>query len=140
MFHQLQVSDGKDRCVVDLVAEPFAELEKPVELQLEEGLLHVDSPHEILVNKICALLNRSELRDLEDVRALVESGSDLEKALADAPQKDGGFSPLTLAWVLRSFPVERLARAVGKDEEQTAQLKAFYDWLIERLVASGAPE
>jgi hypothetical protein len=40
--------------------------------------------------RVCAAL---ELRDLEDVRALLESGGDLERALADAPLKDGGFSP-----------------------------------------------
>ena len=34
----------------------------------------VDTKHEILVNKLCALLHRSELRDLMDIAALVAAG------------------------------------------------------------------
>jgi hypothetical protein len=77
-----------------------------------DEVILVDAPHEILVAKLSALLGRSELRDLEDVRALLAAGGDLTGAIADAPRKDAGFSPPMLAWVLEQFPVEALARAL----------------------------
>jgi hypothetical protein len=100
----------------------------------------VDAPHEILVAKLTALLGRSELRDLEDVRALLAAGGDLPRALADAPRKDGGFSAPTLARVLEQFPVEALGRALGRDPADLAQLAQFRDELVEALLDASRPE
>ena len=102
-------------------------------------MIAVDTPHEILVNKLCALLGRSELRDLEDVRVLLESGGDLERALADAPLKDGGFSPLTLAWVLRGFHPRALAPAVGMSQEAAETLERFKEGLVQQLLDPSSP-
>jgi hypothetical protein len=138
-FAQLRVSDGMAVCIVDLVAEPVPSLEPPLQIPIGETVISVDTPHEILVNKLCALLGRSELRDLEDVRVLLERGGDLERALADAPQKDGGFSPLTLAWVLRGFQPRALAPAVGWSEEAAERLDRFKENLIQRLLDLSSP-
>lgn len=100
-FVRLRVSDGDEVLPVDLVADPVPVIEPPVELL--PGLL-VDTRHEILVNKLTALLSRWAVRDLVDVRALLDAGGDLSRALSDAPRKDGGFSAQTLAWVLDSTP------------------------------------
>ncbi|MHC5069490.1 MAG: hypothetical protein ACYTGO_03295, partial [Planctomycetota bacterium] len=59
------------------------------------------------------------------------------RALADAPRKDGGFSPLTLAWLLRDLPVESVARAQGESGDDLAE---FRDKLVERLTKGGAPD
>ena len=92
--------------------------------------------HEILVNKLCALLSRSELRDLIDVRTLALAGADLELALSDAPRKDGGFSPLTLAWVLDHLDVESLARSLSVPSSETSELLRFRAELVDRLVGA----
>lgn len=102
--------------------------------------LAVDSRQEILVNKLCALLSRCELRDLEDVKALLDAGADLERALTDAPRKDQGFSSLTLAWVLRQLQPRTLAQAMSWSAQETEALERFHAWLVDRLVAAGAPE
>jgi hypothetical protein len=102
--------------------------------------IQVDTPHEIFVNKLCALLGRAELRDLIDVRDLLAKGGNLEQALRDAPRKDGGFSPLTLAWVLKETNPAPVARALGWTEAQIRDLSDFHSWLIEKLLASGSPE
>lgn len=138
-FAQLRVSDGNAVCIVDLVAEPVPSLEAPLQVPVGETVIAVDTPHEILVNKLCALLGRSELRDLEDVRVLLERGGDFERALADAPQKDGGFSPLTLAWVLKGFHPRALAPTVGMNEEAAERLEHFKESLIQRLLDLAAP-
>lgn len=127
-FVRLAVQDGGDRVVLDLVAEPVPTVDPPVEIRAG---LRVDSPHEILVNKLCALVSRSELRDLEDVRALLEAGGDLERALEDAPKKDGGFSPMTLAWLLPQVDLRRAA-ALGFDE---ARLDAARGVLMAAVVS-----
>jgi hypothetical protein len=121
-FHRLRVSDGNESMPVDLVAEPVATVEPPVEI--EPGIL-IDTRHEILVNKVTALYSRWAVRDLVDVRALLDAGGDLDRALLDAPRKDGGFSPQSLAWVLDTLPNLRL----------TPELEAFRKTLIDRLLA-----
>jgi len=69
-----------------------------------------------------------------DVDALLRSGQSLETAIADAPRRDSGFSPLTLAWVLRDFDVHALAPSAGLDAPSAADLDAFRLALIARLV------
>lgn len=139
-FAEIRVADGPEVCVVDLVAERSGPLEPPQRTEIAGASLAVDSLHEILVNKLAALLSRSELRDLLDVKVLLEAGGDLDRALADAPKKDAGFSALTLAWVLKDFAAASLARALGWGEAECREMVAFQEQLVERLVAGAAPE
>ena len=74
------------------------------------------------------------MRDLIDVQALVESGEDLDSALAAAPRRDSGFSPLTLGWVLRDLDVNGLAGSLGFGDDVAERLDAFRRSLVERLV------
>lgn len=139
-FAELRVSDGNDVCIVDLVAEPFPPVEPPLQAKIGDATIVVDSMHEILVAKLTALLSRTELRDLVDVRALLEAGADLTAAVRDAPRKDTGFSAMTLAWVLHTFQAGPLARAMGWSEEQTAGIDAWRQQLIDRLTRMTRPE
>ena len=136
---RLRVEEGGETLVVDLVADPVAALEPPTRVRLGGHALRVDSPHEILVNKVCALLQGSELRDLTDVEALLATGLDLERALRDAPRKDGGFSPLALIWVLRGLPIEAMARASEATSADAARALAFRDALIARIASLAQP-
>ena len=138
-FVQLTAGDQSGRVIVDLVASPVEVVSPPDEVQLEGKRVLVDSEHEILANKVCALLSRSEIRDLWDVMELVERGGDLECALADATQKDGGFSNLTLAWVLEGFQLAELAALQGLAENLVMRLVQFKAELIELLTSSGIP-
>ena len=139
-FGELRVSDGADTCIVDLVAEPFAPIGPPDQAAMEGVTIAVDSRHELLASKLATLLERSEIRDLADVKALLDAGGDFESALRDAPMKDAGFSPLTLAWVLKSYDPRPAALALGWNETDTQALVAFRQWLLERLTATAAPE
>lgn len=47
---------------------------------------------------------------------LLAAGGDFDRALSDAPRKDGGFSPLTLAWVLKDMPVAEMASSEGLED------------------------
>jgi hypothetical protein len=140
MFGEFRVSDDEETCIVDLVAEPFAPIAPPQRATLGDAEILVDSMHEILVSKLTALLGRTELRDLIDVRALLEAGADLVAALQDGPKKDAGFSAITLAWILHTFDIPPLAHALGWSAEQTASLDAFRRQFIDRLTGITRPE
>ena len=139
-FAELRVSDPGDACIVDLVAEPFGPLAPPDHAVIDGATIAVDSRREILASKVATLLERSEVRDLVDVKALLAAGGDLQAALRDAPSKDAGFSPLTLAWVLKGYDPRAAAKALGGDAAHTEELQSFREWLIDQLTASAAPE
>jgi hypothetical protein len=132
-FHRLLVTLGEDTTTVDGVADPVAAVELPIRVHLGEREIQIDPPHEILVNKLCALIQRSELRDLQDIRELTIRGGDLRRALEDAPRKDSGFSALTLGWVLRELPLAAAARAEGWPQARVDQLEEFRVELIDEL-------
>jgi hypothetical protein len=119
--------------LLDLVADPVPVVEAPTRRSIGRVEILVDTPHEILVNKLCALVQRSELRDLVDVRGLLGASGDLERALRDAPRKDGGFSPLVLSWQLEGLDLISMGRAEGWTEHEVAELAAFRTTLIARL-------
>lgn len=138
-FSQLEVRDASDSVVVDLVADPTPIAEPPRAVPLGAAMILVDTPHQLLVNKLCALLSRSELRDVIDVRELLRQGGDLERALEDCPRQDAGFSPLTFGWSMRGLAVGRLAAALGWASQDIAELERFRDELVDRVVAASRP-
>lgn len=131
-FCRLRAAVAGEVVLVDLVAEPVPGVFPPELRSLGAAEILVDSRSEILVNKLAALYSRAEVRDLVDVKALVEAGEDLDAALGLVNRKDGGFSPPDLAWVLQTTNVGALAKADGYDP---APLLAFRDALIGRLLA-----
>jgi hypothetical protein len=133
-FCSLLVRDGQESVVVDLVAEPVPTIEQPESQHIDGVEIAVDSKHEILVNKLCALLHRSEVRDLLDIASLVAAGGDLERAMRDAPRKDGGFSALSLGWSLSNWKVADAARAGGM-AERIDELERFRQRLLQ--IAAG---
>jgi hypothetical protein len=138
-YRQLRVASGAETVVVDLVADPVATIEPPMLTNIDGATIQIDTPHEILVNKLCALLGRTELRDLVDVRALLDTGGEFLRGLSDAPRKDGGFSPLTLAWLMQGFDVLALSAQEGWSEAEAASLDGFRRELVTRLTEAGRP-
>jgi hypothetical protein len=135
-----RVTDAAEVVIVDLIADPVPTIESPIDVAVSGAPIRVDTAHEILVDKLRALLGRVELRDLEDVRALLDAGGDLLRAVLDAPRRDAGFSLLTLAWAVRNLPVPRLAASAGYAGDEPAALEKFRDTLVDRLVAFSAPD
>jgi len=139
MFAQLDVRDGDASVVVDLVADPTPIAERPQPTLLGGVSILIDTPHQLLVNKLCALLSRSELRDLVDVRELLAAGGDLFRALDDCPRQDAGFSPLTFGWSVRGLRVEQLGTSLGIARDALDALLVFRDELVERVIAASRP-
>ena len=139
-FGQLSVRDASDAVVVDLVADPTPRAEPPRPAAVGDTTILVETPHQLLVNKLNALLSRSEVRDLVDVRALLAAGGDLTRALGDCPDQDAGFSPLTFSWATRGLPVSKLAKALGWTDADAEELERFRDGLVEQVLVQARPE
>jgi Nucleotidyl transferase AbiEii toxin, Type IV TA system len=116
--------------------------------KLSFGVVRVDPPQEILANKLCTLLSRSELRDLVDVYALERAGFPIEDALPLAQLKDGGLTPAQLSWVLSEIELEGLpdGKIVLDEGGETeamptrAELMEFLADLTRRLVVLSRPK
>jgi predicted nucleotidyltransferase component of viral defense system len=138
-FVRLLVERKGQTTTLDLVAEPIPPIDMPGSESIGTIQIRVDTAQEILVNKLCALLHRSESRDLLDVLALLEHGADLRRALTDAPRKENGFSPLTLMWVLREMPLQSMARGSGAGVREGRQLERMRDELVQRIARLSGP-
>lgn len=127
-FRRFVVRRGAEECIVDLVIDraPMLVADKP-----SFGDIRVDALREIAANKICTLLSRSEIKDLVDLRALIDAGVDLEQAFADAQQKDAGAEMATLAWILDELRIGPDARLPGGTDP--VALDEFRRRLVERL-------
>jgi hypothetical protein len=114
---------------VDLVRETAERTGPP---PAEADGLRLDPLEEIAANKLCAVLGRSEARDLVDLYFLERAGLPALGALEAARRKDPGLTPAGLAWALTQVPLDRLPEGllmpVSLDE-----LSTFRARLVEAL-------
>lgn len=127
-FRRYKVTRGSEVCVVDFVIDRAPALGAA---KNTFGEVIVDSPREILANKICALIGRSAIRDLVDLKALLEAGHDLEQAFRDAEHREAGADPATLAWVLDQMKIGEQALLPGGSDPKT--LETFRAELVRKL-------
>jgi hypothetical protein len=100
-FRRYLLSRESESVQVDFVRDRAPQLFPKV---VRDGV-RTDSVEEIVVNKLCALAGRSEIRDLVDLMFLERAGYRAESFLVPAAQKDGGTTPATLAWILSGFRI-----------------------------------
>lgn len=134
-FRRLLVKRKTEAIVVDLVREYV------FQIQTEKSVINgirVDSPEEIMANKLCALLSRSEIRDLVDVRELENAGFSLENALRAAAKKDSGLTPAQLAWILNQIKLGDDLNPPG--DVSVSDLRDYLNDLINRLKRLALPE
>jgi aryl-alcohol dehydrogenase-like predicted oxidoreductase len=134
-FRRLLMRRGAEAVVIDLVRERVVQsvAEKPI-----VNGIRVDPPEEILANKLCALLSRSEVRDLVDVRALELAGYRVEDALPAAAVKDTGLTPAQLGWVLSQIELgDDLIPPGGVSVEELRQYLADLVARLTRLAFPG---
>ncbi len=133
-FRRLLVRREADAIVIDLVRERVFQMttEKPV-----LNGIRIDPPEEILANKLCALLSRSEIRDVVDVRAFEMAGYRIEDALPTAALKDTGLTPAQLGWVLSQIELgDDLTPPGGASVKE---LRGYLADLIKRLTQLAYP-
>jgi Nucleotidyl transferase AbiEii toxin, Type IV TA system len=133
-FRRVLVRRGSETVLVDLVIDRAPDVDRTVDA--EHGI-RLHSLREIAANKVCALLGRAEIRDLIDLRVILESGCDLQATLADAERKDGGVSAATLAWLIEGLRIPADVPLPGG--VKAAELEAFRGDLVLRLRRLGFP-
>ena len=127
-FRRLLLRRGDSSIVIDLVHEYVFQVNRD---KVVINGIRLDTPEEIFANKLCALLSRSEIRDLVDVRALELAGNSIEIALEAAAKKDTGFTPGQLAWVLSQISFgDDLTPPGGV---RLAELRDYLEALLMRL-------
>ncbi len=121
---------GAEHIKVDLVRDRSPQLFEKVD---RDGI-RSDQAREIFVNKICTLVERSEVRDVVDLMFLERSGLKVEEYLEHAQKKDAGVTPATIAWLVSSMVVpSEVPGGVPRDE--------VLEWLraLERRMLNVAP-
>lgn len=104
-FRRFRVTRAEEETLVNLVLETVKAVCEPAELA--PYFILIDTPQELCVNKICAVVGRAESRDLVDLRFLENQGLNLDEAISRAPEKDHGVGKDTLLMALQGIsPVQ----------------------------------
>jgi len=136
-FRRYQVEDSEESTLVDIVHESVPQVVPLEDKPIRDGV-RVDSMEDLVANKLCAVLGRSEVKDLVDLYFLSESGLDVLDHLRAAHAKDGGMEPTTLAFVLQQTPTDPSGLLLLRQVD-TDTLGAFRDGLVARLLKLAWP-
>lgn len=134
-FRRFLVKRGEEGIVVDLVFDRVAQGSKEKQ---SFGDIRVDPPEEILANKLCAVLSRSELRDLVDIFALEDMGLKVEESLNLAKKKDSGLTEAQLAWLISGIEIGEETPIPGNLSRE--RLKKYLKDLETRLRRCAFPD
>ena len=131
-FRRYEVKRGEESTLVDLVHEAVPQI-VPLAAKPLEGGIRVDSIDDLVANKLCAVLGRSDVKDLVDLYFLAESGIDVLAHLQAAHTKDGGMEPATLGFVLEQMPTDPDGLLLLRQIDEVT-LAAFRDRLVAGLL------
>ncbi|MBL8918018.1 MAG: nucleotidyl transferase AbiEii/AbiGii toxin family protein [Myxococcaceae bacterium] len=131
-FRRFVVQFSDEAIKVDLVRDYSVQHFEKV---LRDGVV-TDTAAEIFVNKLCTLVERSEVRDLVDVMLLERAGLRVEDELPRAEAKDAGVTPATMAWLLESLLIPATPPG-GVTREELLEYKASLRDRLLRLARTG---
>lgn len=93
----------------------------------------VDTLEDILINKICAILGRSEIKDLIDLYFIAQEGYDILKYIPYAQKKNGGLEKEVLAYCLNNIKIDFDDKMMIK-KVTIEQLNTFKEDLLKKLL------
>jgi predicted nucleotidyltransferase component of viral defense system len=134
-FRRFLITRNNESVVIDLIREYVYQIDR--EKNKINGI-RIDSPQEILANKLCALLSRSEIRDLVDIYELEKAGFQVEDAVSAASLKDTGLTSAQLGWILSQIKFGD--DAIIPSEIKVEEWRKYLDNLIERLTTVSFPK
>ena len=133
-FRRYRIQRQDEATLVDFV-EDLAPQVFPEKVTRSDGV-RIDPMEEIAVNKVCAIVSRSEPRDFFDLHFLAGRGLDPDVALELANRKDGGVNAESMVMILQSIDWERF-QVPGLEVRETARF--FQGWL-DRLTLRLLPD
>jgi hypothetical protein len=135
-FRRYGLKRGAESEIVDVVCDLNPQVDA---VKNRYGAICVDTLHEILLNKICTLVSRCEIKDLLDLYFLDRRGFRAEEHLHEAQRKDGGLDAAMISHILAQVQVaelpEYLAEAVSLDD-----LRAYVERLRVKLAELSFPK
>jgi predicted nucleotidyltransferase component of viral defense system len=102
-FHRHQLQRGAERELLDFVIERVPQVDST---KSSFDQIRVDTLREILVNKICALIHRCEMKDLIDLYFLHRRGYRILDHFDEATKKEGGLDPAMISFLLSRVKIE----------------------------------
>lgn len=129
-FRRYFVRRQGEETLIDLVLDTAPQV-FPEKSRINREMV-IDTPEEILINKICSIVGRSEPRDFFDVYFLSLRGHDVEKALTLASVKDGGVNEESLLFVLSEIAWDSFS-IPGFDDETIDKVRSFFGTWAESL-------
>jgi predicted nucleotidyltransferase component of viral defense system len=108
-FRRFQLVRKSERELLDFVLESTPQIESE---KKQFGNIHVDTLHELAVNKMCTLIGRCEQKDLIDLYFLSKHGFDPIQLLADARKKEGGIDPSMISFILSQIKIDKIPEYV----------------------------
>jgi hypothetical protein len=103
-FARYEITRSDEHEIIDFVRETVPQI-WPEKNRF--GDILVDTPEEITVNKWCALLGRTEVKDLVDLFFLSKH-IDIWNLFEKGSRKEGGLDPSTLSFVLSDIKIQEL--------------------------------
>lgn len=134
-FHRFDLRRGEEREILDFVIENVPQVD-PEKKRFET--IRVDTLREIMVNKVCTLIGRSELKDLIDLYFLEKRGLTVLDHLEAAATKEAGLDLAMMSYLLSTIeigsPPDYLIAAFD-----LADFKAFVERLRTMLAERAFP-
>jgi hypothetical protein len=134
-FRRYSLARGDERTLVDLVIDRAPQA---ISDKTSFGSIRVDPLAEIGANKLCALLDRVEPRDVFDLEWILSHGCDLPTLLGLAQRKHAGADPASLAFVLSTYALPQTAAVPASTTLE--HLHQFLEQLIRALTSLALPK
>lgn len=108
-FQRFELTRGAEREILDFVIERVPQVD-PQKASFDT--IRVDTLREMIANKLCTLVGRTEVKDLIDLYFLWKQGHDILAHLPDAQRKEGGLDPAMISYLLAEVHVSAIPEYV----------------------------
>jgi predicted nucleotidyltransferase component of viral defense system len=128
-FKRVKLAEGEKRLKVDFVAERSDRVGLPLELRGHR----VDNVRNILSNKLCAILNLDEGRDIADLIFISRERRFTWSTILDDAHKKEAFTTEDILFRLDSFPGELLKTVPFQAEQRVDALMKTLSTIIQDM-------
>jgi hypothetical protein len=101
-LHRFKLKRGNEAEIIDFIAEKVPQVDQK---KMSFDGIRVDTLREIGANKLCTLVSRSEIKDFIDLYFLEQAGFKAIDHITEAQQKDNGFDPATVSYLLSQITI-----------------------------------
>ncbi len=124
-FRRYEIRRVDEREILDFVIDFVPQIDSAKE---HIDGLRIDTLREIMLNKICTLIERCEIKDVLDLFFLDRRGFKVCDYFDDAKKKEGGLDPAMLSFILARMQIKVIPDYVLETVE-IDELQCFVDYL-----------